>query len=149
MEIGLFSWFTVRQGQTEHEAFEEWSDVVCMAEDLGVDVFWLAEFHFRPWSPISSPMLIAANLAAKTRRIKLGIGVSLLPLSNPLRLAEDTATLDHASEGRLVYGVGRSSFMDGYLGYGIDYEESRPRFFESIEVIRKAWAVGPFSYHGK
>ena len=69
----------------------------------------------------------------------MGLAVQVLPLANPLRVAEETAIVDHISEGRLVVGVGRSSFLESYQGYNIDYGESRGRFAESLEVLLKAW----------
>ena len=149
MEFGIFSAFNVREGSDEHAAFEEWVRLAEIADDLGVDCFWLAEFHFRPHTPLSAPLVIGSAIASRTQRMKIGMGVQLLPLANPLRLAEEAATLDHISGGRLVYGIGRSSFIDGYRGYGIDYEESRPRFFEALEIMRRAWADGPFSFDGE
>jgi alkanesulfonate monooxygenase SsuD/methylene tetrahydromethanopterin reductase-like flavin-dependent oxidoreductase (luciferase family) len=148
MEFGIFSAFNVREGSDEHSAFEEWVRLAEIADELRVDCFWLAEFHFRPHTPLSAPLVVGSAIASRTRRIKVGMGVQLLPLANPLRLAEEAATLDHLSGGRLVYGIGRSSFIDGYRGYGIDYEESRPRFFEALEVMRRAWTDGPFSFDG-
>jgi alkanesulfonate monooxygenase SsuD/methylene tetrahydromethanopterin reductase-like flavin-dependent oxidoreductase (luciferase family) len=148
MEFGIFSAFNVREGSDEHSAFEEWLRLAEIADSLGVDCFWLAEFHFRPHTPLSAPLVIGGAIASRTRRLKIGMGVQLLPLANPLRLAEEAATLDHLSGGRLVYGIGRSSFIDGYRGYGIDYEESRPRFFEALEIMRRAWADGPFTFDG-
>jgi alkanesulfonate monooxygenase SsuD/methylene tetrahydromethanopterin reductase-like flavin-dependent oxidoreductase (luciferase family) len=149
MEFGIFCAFNVREGRTQHEAFEEWLDLAQVADDLGVDCYWLAEFHFRPHTPMSAPLVAGTAVAARTKRIKVGMGVSLLPLANPLHLAEEAATLDHFSGGRLVYGIGRSSFLDGYQGYGVDYEQSRPMFFEALEVIRRAWGDEPFSFEGE
>jgi alkanesulfonate monooxygenase SsuD/methylene tetrahydromethanopterin reductase-like flavin-dependent oxidoreductase (luciferase family) len=149
LEFGIFAPFSLRVGRTEHEAFREWLDLACIADDLGIDCFWLAEFHFRPHTPISAPLVVGSALAQRTKHIKVGLGVQLLPLANPLRLAEECATLDHMTEGRLVYGVGRSSFLDGYAGYGIDYEQSRSMFFEALEVIRRAWGDAPFSFDGE
>jgi len=149
MEFGTFTGFFVREGRPEHEAFQEWVELAEFADDLGVDCFWLAEFHFRPHTPLSAPIVVGSAIAARTKRIRVGLGVSLLPLANPLRLAEECCTLDHLSGGRLVYGIGRSSFVDGYEGYGIDYEQSRPMFFEGLEVIRRAWGDEPFSFEGQ
>jgi alkanesulfonate monooxygenase SsuD/methylene tetrahydromethanopterin reductase-like flavin-dependent oxidoreductase (luciferase family) len=149
MEFGVFSAFNVREGSDAHAAFQEWVRLAEIADALGVHCFWLAEFHFRPHTPLSAPLVIGSAIASRTRRMKIGMGVQLLPLANPLRLAEEAATLDHLSGGRLVYGIGRSSFIDGYRGYGIEYEESRPRFFEALEILRRAWAEGPFSFQGE
>ncbi len=149
MEFGIFSPFNVRLGHSEHEAFEEWIHLAEIADDLGMNCFWLAEFHFRPQTPLSAPLVVGSAVAARTKQINIGMGVHLLPLGNPLRLAEECATLDHLSCGRLVYGIGRSSFIDSYRGYGVDYEESRQRFSEALEVIRLAWGDAPFSFEGE
>ena len=81
--------------------------------------------------------------------MKVGIAVQLLPLVNPVHLAEETATLDHVSKGRFILGIGRSSFLDAYQGYNVSYGESRPRFFECLDVLRKAWGQEPFSHEGE
>ena len=149
MEFGVFCQLDRREGLTEHETFEEWLGLAEVADELGFDCFWLAEFHFRPHSIVSAPLVLASAIASRTRRIKVGIAVQLLPLANPVRLAEECATLDHVSNGRFVYGIGRSSFLDSYRGYNVDYELSRPMFFEALEVMRKAWGDEPFSYEGE
>jgi alkanesulfonate monooxygenase SsuD/methylene tetrahydromethanopterin reductase-like flavin-dependent oxidoreductase (luciferase family) len=92
---------------------------------------------------------LAAAIAASTKRLRIGIAVNVLPLSHPLRMAEEAATVDQISKGRLVFGVGRSGFPRAYEGYGIPYSESRERFHECLEVILKAWTEEPFSYEGK
>jgi alkanesulfonate monooxygenase SsuD/methylene tetrahydromethanopterin reductase-like flavin-dependent oxidoreductase (luciferase family) len=139
----------VREGRSEHDAFSEWVELACAADDLGIDCFWLAEFHFRPHTPLSAPLLVGSAIAARTHRLNIGLAVQILPLANPLRLAEECATLDHLSGGRFVYGIGRSSFLDSYQGYNVDYELSRPMFFEALEVMRKAWGEEPFSFEGQ
>jgi len=98
---------------------------------------------------MAAPLIGASAVAARTKRIKVGLAVQVLPLANPLRIAEEAAIVDHISEGRLVFGVGRSSFIESYQGYNIDYGESRGRFTESLEVILKAWGDEPFSYEGE
>ena len=149
MEFGIFAGFNTREGHTQADAFDEWLGLADVAEEVGIDCFWLAEFHFRPRTIVSAPLVVASAIAARTKRLKLGIAVQLLPLANPVHLAEETATLDHISKGRLVFGVGRSSFMDAYNGYNVAYEESRPRFFECLEIVRQAWGEEPFSYDGE
>jgi alkanesulfonate monooxygenase SsuD/methylene tetrahydromethanopterin reductase-like flavin-dependent oxidoreductase (luciferase family) len=149
MEFGTFTGFPVREGQPEHSAFSEGLQLAELADELGVDCFWLAEFHFRPHTPLSAPLVVGSAVASRTSRLHVGLGVQLLPLGNPLRLAEESATLDHISSGRFVYGIGRSSFVDGYQGYGVDYGHSRPMFFEALDVLRRAWGEGPFSFAGE
>ena len=150
MEFGSFMEFHTRPGASQAEAFDESIAHVDMAEELGLDGVWLAESHFSPErSMASSPLIIAAALAGRTSRIKIGTAVHVLPLGNPLRIAEEAASLDHLSKGRLEFGVGRSGLPGSYEGYNIPYAESRERFFEALEVILQAWTSESFSYHGK
>jgi alkanesulfonate monooxygenase SsuD/methylene tetrahydromethanopterin reductase-like flavin-dependent oxidoreductase (luciferase family) len=155
MEIGLMMDGDYREGQTEHEAFDDLLTMADLAETLGFDGIWLAERHFSPpggaaliSSIGSAPLLMATAIAARTSRIRIGTAVLLLPLGHPVRLAEEVATLDHLSQGRLDLGIGRSSFPRAYEGYNIPYEESRARFREYLEVMRLAWTQRRFSYTG-
>jgi alkanesulfonate monooxygenase SsuD/methylene tetrahydromethanopterin reductase-like flavin-dependent oxidoreductase (luciferase family) len=75
--------------------------------------------------------------------------VQVLPLCHPLRLAEETATIDQISKGRLLFGVGRSGNPRSYVAYGVPYSESRERFLETLEIIKQAWTQPTFSYDGK
>src|ERR1700682_5947190 len=95
------------------------------------------------------PLTIASAIAARTNNIKIGLGVQFLPLCQPLRLAEDTATVDHISHGRLIFGVGRSGFPRAYEAYGISYGESPERFGEVLEVVKRAWTEKTVSFSGK
>jgi alkanesulfonate monooxygenase SsuD/methylene tetrahydromethanopterin reductase-like flavin-dependent oxidoreductase (luciferase family) len=149
-EFGVFHEFSRTARQTEAEAFAQAFAQVDCAERWGLDVIWLAELHFLPErSVLSAPLLIAAAIAARTQRIKLGIAVQVLPLCHPLRLAEEVATLDHVSQGRLIFGVGRSGFARTYEAYGVPYAESRERFGEVLEVLKRSWADGRFSFEGQ
>jgi alkanesulfonate monooxygenase SsuD/methylene tetrahydromethanopterin reductase-like flavin-dependent oxidoreductase (luciferase family) len=94
-------------------------------------------------------MNVAGQIAARTKRIKIGTAVHVLPLTHPLRLAEETATIDQISNGRLIFGVGRSAFPRAYNAYGISYEESPQRFAESLEIIKEAWTKEEASYQGR
>jgi alkanesulfonate monooxygenase SsuD/methylene tetrahydromethanopterin reductase-like flavin-dependent oxidoreductase (luciferase family) len=149
-EFGVFHEFPRTAGQTEAEAFAHAFGQVDAAERWGLDVIWLAELHFLPErSVLSAPLLIAAAIAGRTKRIRLGIAVQVLPLCHPLRLAEEVATLDHVSQGRLIFGVGRSGFARTYEAYGVSYGESRERFGEVLEVLKRSWADGRFSFEGQ
>lgn len=149
MEFGMFHEFPSLPGRSESEAFDEAMDQVDMAERLGLDVMWLAELHFEPRrSLLSAPLSIASAIAARTRRIKIGIAVQVLPLCHPLRLAEEAATVDQLSHGRLIFGVGRSGVAQTYEAYGVSYAESQARFREILEIIQRAWTEPSFSYEG-
>jgi alkanesulfonate monooxygenase SsuD/methylene tetrahydromethanopterin reductase-like flavin-dependent oxidoreductase (luciferase family) len=151
MEFGVFEEFA-RRGAAESEAdsFARSFEVIDEAERGGIDAVWLAEIHFAPdRSVLAAPMAIAAGIAGRTERIKIGTAVQILPLVNPLRIAEDAATVDQISHGRLIFGVGRSGFPRSYLAYGVSYAESKERFNEALEIIRLAWTQPSFSYEGK
>ena len=148
-EFGIFHEFPRFPGQTDAEVFAQSFAQVDAAERWGLDVIWIAELHFLPERSVASaPLLIASAIAARTRRIKIGIAVQVLPLCHPLRLAEEVATLDHIGHGRVVFGVGRSGFPHTYEAYGIPYAESRERFAEVLEILKRAWADERFSFEG-
>jgi alkanesulfonate monooxygenase SsuD/methylene tetrahydromethanopterin reductase-like flavin-dependent oxidoreductase (luciferase family) len=150
MEFGMFHEFPSLPGRSESEAFHEAMEQVDAAERFGLDVMWLAELHFEPRrSVLSAPLSIASAIAARTRRIKIGIAVQVLPLCHPLRLAEEAATVDQLSHGRLIFGVGRSGVAQTYEAYGVSYAESRDRFREILDVIEQAWTKPSFSYEGR
>jgi alkanesulfonate monooxygenase SsuD/methylene tetrahydromethanopterin reductase-like flavin-dependent oxidoreductase (luciferase family) len=149
-EFGIFHEFPRSAGQTDEEAFAQSFAQVDAAERWGLDVVWLAELHFVPERSVASaPLLLASAIASRTRRLKVGIAVQVLPLCHPLRLAEEVATLDHLSGGRLIFGVGRSGFPRTYEGYGVPYEESRERFAEVLEIVRRSWREQRFSFEGQ
>src|ERR1700728_3246394 len=150
MEFGMFHEFQRRQGQSEAEAFAESFTQVDEGESAGLDVMWLAELHNAPArSVLAAPLNIATAVAARTHRMKIGIAVQVLPLCHPLRIAEEATTVDHISHGRLIFGVGRSGFPRTYQAYGISYAESRERFAEVMEILKRAWTGEAFSFHGK
>jgi len=150
MEFGVFHEFPSLAGRPDAEAFDEAFDIVDGAERWGLDVLWLAELHFDPGrSVLSAPMCIASAIAARTKRIKIGIAVQVLPLCAPLRIAEEAATVDQLSRGRLIFGVGRSGVAKTYEAYNIPYAESRDRFTETLDIIQKAFTEPVVSYNGK
>ena len=150
MEFGMFHQFPALPGRTERDAFAEAFEQIDAAERWGLDAMWLAELHFDPErSVLSAPLSIAAAVGARTERIKIGIAVQVLPLCHPLRLAEEAATVDHVSGGRLIFGVGRSGLPRTYEDYGVSYAESRDRFTEVLDIVELAWSQPGFSYDGK
>ena len=151
MEFGWYHEFH-RQvpGMTDAEAFAMGLQQAVDAERYGLDSFWLAEIHQQAArSVMSAPLNVLSAVAASTRHMKLGTAVQVLPLTHPLRLAEETATVDQLSGGRLVMGVGRSGNPRAYAAYGVPYSESRERFYETLEVLKLAWTHDTFSFHGK
>jgi alkanesulfonate monooxygenase SsuD/methylene tetrahydromethanopterin reductase-like flavin-dependent oxidoreductase (luciferase family) len=150
MEFGSFMEFPPVASAGQSAAFDQALAEIQAAEEYGLDAVWLAELHGAPErSVLSAPMMLASAIGACTSRVKIGIAVQVLPLSHPLRLAEEAATVDQISHGRLIYGIGRSGVVRTYENYGISYGESRERFAETLDILKLAWTEPSFSYEGK
>ena len=150
MEFGIFHEFPSLPGRSHAEAFAQSFELVDGAERWGLDAMWLGELHFDPArSVLSSPLCVASAIAARTQRMKIGLAVQVLPLCHPLRLAEEAATVDQISNGRLIFGVGRSGVARTYEAYGVPYAESRERFAEILDIVQKAWTQDKVSYQGR
>jgi alkanesulfonate monooxygenase SsuD/methylene tetrahydromethanopterin reductase-like flavin-dependent oxidoreductase (luciferase family) len=121
----------------------EWSD------ELGFDEVWLTEHHFIDYGLSVDPGALAAAAASRTRRVRIGLAAAILPFHNPLRLAEQMALVDIISGGRLDVGVGRGNRPAEFAGYRIPQQESRERFDEAVEVMRRAWTDDRFSFDGR
>jgi len=149
-EFGMFHEFQRTAGMTDEDAFALSFEEIDAAERWGLDAMWLAEIHVNPERSVcSAPLTLASAIAARTKRMKIGTGVQVLPLCHPLRLAEEAATVDQISHGRLIFGIGRSGFPRTYEAYGVPYGESRERFAETLEILKQAWTESSFSYQGK
>ena len=150
MELTAAIEFDIRDVNDQPSAFRDSFQQVDVAEESGFHSIWLAERHFQPQrSVLSSPIVVAAAIADRTERVRVGIAVQVLPLNHPIRIAEEAATVDQISQGRFNFGIGRSGLTISYSGYNIPYSESRGRFWESLEVILKAWTTDEFSYEGE
>ena len=124
MEFGVFYQLPCGPDQSPAQRYSDTIAQSQLADELGFDSVWLAELHFNPeFSIMSAPLLVASAIAQTTRRIKVGTAVNLVPLHNPVRLAEEAATLDVISGGRAIFGIGRGSNPRQYGGYGVDIEE--------------------------
>jgi alkanesulfonate monooxygenase SsuD/methylene tetrahydromethanopterin reductase-like flavin-dependent oxidoreductase (luciferase family) len=149
MDFGIFT-EQIRRGSSQGEWFSELLELADAGEQWGLDIVWLAEMLVNPArSVLSAPLLVASWIVARTKRLRVGTAVQLLPLNHPLRVAGEVATLDHLSQGRFDFGIGRSGGPRAYDALGVPYEESQARFFEALEIILKAWTGEPFSYQGK
>jgi alkanesulfonate monooxygenase SsuD/methylene tetrahydromethanopterin reductase-like flavin-dependent oxidoreductase (luciferase family) len=150
MKFGFFFQLPCAPWQSERERYGDTMAQIEHGDRLGFDTAWLAELHFYPeFSVMSSPLIVAAAAAQRTQRIRLGMAVSLLPLSDPIRSAEDAATVDILSNGRLVFGVGRGTNPLHYGGFNIPMEESRDRFTEALDVVTQAWTLERVNFEGK
>jgi alkanesulfonate monooxygenase SsuD/methylene tetrahydromethanopterin reductase-like flavin-dependent oxidoreductase (luciferase family) len=149
MHVGLFV-EEMRQGASQAQAFRDVFELAERAEAGGLDCVWLGEIHFTPTrSVISASLPVASAIAARTRRVRVGTAVQVLPLSHPLRIAEEVATVDHISQGRFDFGIGRSGVVRTYDLYGVPYAESQARFAEALEILRRAWTGEPVRYEGR
>ncbi len=151
MNIGLF--FPFRNPPRWHRPFSEFYAEQLrqtqLAETLGYDTVWLTEHHFTEDGYSPSLLPIAGAIAGMTRRIRIGTFLLLLPLHNAVRVAEDAATVDVISNGRLDLGLGQGYSLAEFEGYGISRSERASRLEEGIAVIRGMWTQEPFSFEGK
>lgn len=149
MEIGLFHSVQWPTGSTQARRYEESLAQAVVADELGFDSVWLTEHHFSRHGIVSDSLALLAHLAARTERVRLGTAVSVLPLHNPLRLAETAATVDLLSNGRLDLGVGRGYQVGEFNGFGVDMAEKAERFDEALAILRRAWSSAePFDHDG-
>lgn len=130
--------------RTYAEHLDAWAEM----ERVGFDGVGFNEHHATPYGTMNSPNLLAAAASQRTQRLKLLIYGNLLPLHEPLRLAEELAMLDCLSNGRLIAGVARGAPRE-YRIYNVPMSESRARFDECFEIMRKAWTEESFSYEGR
>jgi alkanesulfonate monooxygenase SsuD/methylene tetrahydromethanopterin reductase-like flavin-dependent oxidoreductase (luciferase family) len=150
MRFGFFDQLPRAEWQSESQRYQDILAQIELGDVLGFDTAWLGELHFIPnFSCLASPLMILAAAAQRTTRIRLGTAVTLLPLHNPVKMAEDAATLDVLSGGRLEFGVGRGAAPIYFAGYNVPIEESRERFEEALAVILHAWTSERLSYQGK
>jgi alkanesulfonate monooxygenase SsuD/methylene tetrahydromethanopterin reductase-like flavin-dependent oxidoreductase (luciferase family) len=117
------------------------------AEHLGYECFWFGEHHFDFFGVVPSPPVIMSVAAKRTKKIRLGVAVSLLPYRNPILTAEEYAMVDILSGGRLDFGVGRGTPPE-LRGFGVK-EDNRDILVEGLEVVKMAWSEGKISYNGK
>lgn len=152
MKLGIFSvadHYPTELPRTAGELYRELLEQVEAAEALGFDSFWVAEHHFHEYGAIPSPPVWLAAAAERTRRIRLGVAVSVLPFRNPLHVAEDYAMVDVLSGGRLNFGAGSGYLRHEFEGHGIDPETKRDRFDEALEVVLRAWRGERVTFEGR
>ena len=145
MKFGLFTHIPWPEGIEPKKVLDQTTEEVVYAEELGFHSAWVAEHHFSRYGLGSSSLVFSASVAAQTKRIRLGTAILVPPLHHPIKLAEDAATLDVVSGGRLDAGFGRGSAEYEYAGYGIDQAESQGRFQETINLLKGLWTTPGFS----
>jgi alkanesulfonate monooxygenase SsuD/methylene tetrahydromethanopterin reductase-like flavin-dependent oxidoreductase (luciferase family) len=153
MRFGLFGSATARHGGPDVDSgqgYKQFVDYNIEAEALGYHSTFLVEHHFTGFGQVSASLALLTWVAAKTRTLRLGTAVLVLPWHNPVLLAEQAATIDLLSNGRLDFGVGKGYRHNEFAGFCVPIEEADARFNESLDVIVKAWtAKQRFSHQGK
>jgi alkanesulfonate monooxygenase SsuD/methylene tetrahydromethanopterin reductase-like flavin-dependent oxidoreductase (luciferase family) len=152
MQFGLFGGAQAGRpgGGAMGQGFHDFVDFNVEAEALGFHSTFLVEHHFSGWNQISATLTLLTWLAARTRTLRLGSAVMVLPWHNPVILAEQAATLDLMSEGRLDFGVGKGYRHNEFLGFAVPPAEAEARFDEALDVILKAWMSDErFSHRGR
>jgi alkanesulfonate monooxygenase SsuD/methylene tetrahydromethanopterin reductase-like flavin-dependent oxidoreductase (luciferase family) len=152
MRFGLFGSAQARRGGPDADSgvgFREFVDYNVEAESLGFVSTFLVEHHFTGFGQISATLSLLTFIAARTKTLRLGTAVIVLPWHNPVLLAEQTATLDLLSQGRLDFGIGMGYRYKEFAGFAMPMEEAEARFDESLAVLLKAWtADAPWSHRG-
>ena len=153
MRFGLFGSANVKRGATEGtpgQGYFDFIDQNVLAEKLGYHATFLVEHHFTGVGQVSASLSLLTWLAAKTTSLRLGTAVVVLPWHNPVLLAEQAATLDLLSGGRLEFGVGRGYRFPEFDGFCMPMQEAEPRFDEALDLILKAWnSDARFSHQGQ
>src|SRR6266545_3897452 len=153
MRFGLFGTASARRGGAEFdssEGFRDFIDYNIEAESLGFHSTFVVEHHFTGYGQVSATLNLLTWLGARTSRLRLGTAVIVLPWHNPVLLAEQAATLDLLSQGRLDFGIGMGYRYREFAGFCTPMEEAEERFDESLAVLLKSWTSDePWSDHGK
>jgi len=137
-------------GPETGQGFRDYLDFNAEAEALGYHSSFLVEHHFTGWNQVSATLTLLACLAMRTTTIRLGTAVMVLPWHNPVLLAEQAATVDLVSNGRLDLGVGKGYRHSEFQGFGVPRDEAQGRFDEAVEVILRSWTSrARFSHHGR
>ena len=153
MKFGLFC--TAQAGTAEHapetgQGFHDYLDLNIEAESLGYCSSFLVEHHFSGWNQVSATLTLLTCLAMRTTTLRVGSSVMVLPWHNPVLLAEQAATIDVMSGGRLDFGIGKGYRYNEFMGFNIPREEADARYEEAIEVITRAWTSRErFTHKGK
>jgi len=131
------------------ELYSEMLNEIETAEQMGFESAWLTEHHFLDDGYCPSPLPTAAAIAARTKKIRIGTGILLMPLYDPVKVAEDSAVVDLISGGRFILGLGLGYRKEEFDNFGRSLKERKGRIEESLEILHKAWSDETFSYNGK
>jgi len=142
LSLGLFQLLPAPDGRSDGDVIAAALRDVDFAEERGFDSVWIAEHHASSFGLVGAPSVYAAAIAARTRRIRIGLAVAVVPLHHPVRLAEEIAWLTHLSGGRLHVGLGPGFSRHEFDAYGVPLEERHERFAEGVAVLRRLLGGG-------
>ena len=151
MRFGSFVFSISGDARGDHQVIENTLREVELAEAIGLDAVWLTEHHFDGAVAYADPLVFGAAVAMKTQRVRIGFAVVELALHHPVRLAVQTAVLDHLSQGRLIVGTGRGSAYNAYeyIGFGTTMEQGNEMLPEAEELLVKAWTEENVRHEGR
>ena len=153
MEFGYFTLSDNHYADNTRSANQFVADITAealYADQIGMNSAWIGEHHFNSLGVLSCPDLVLAYIAARTKHIRLAPAVTVLPLHHPIRVAEQWATLDLLSNGRVDFAAGRGYDQREYLPFGVSFENNQGIFEEGLELVRRLWeADGRISHHGQ
>jgi alkanesulfonate monooxygenase SsuD/methylene tetrahydromethanopterin reductase-like flavin-dependent oxidoreductase (luciferase family) len=149
IDLGLFFLMQRDEAWPERAVYDSDLEQMLAAEALGYHSVWIAEHHFNDYGLCPAPQVLAAYLAARTTTLRLGMGVSLLPLHHPVDLAEQLAVLDVVSGGRLEVGIGRGGTLQDYQTFHSERADARARIEEGLALMQRCWSGEPFDFAGR
>jgi alkanesulfonate monooxygenase SsuD/methylene tetrahydromethanopterin reductase-like flavin-dependent oxidoreductase (luciferase family) len=149
MKFGIFDYGMWHERESAADVLDSVVSHAQLADELGFEAIWLGEHHFTRHGIYGNTLTLGSFIAANTNRLRIGTAVVILPLNQPVRVAEEVAMVDVLSKGRVDLGVGAGYQRLEFGGFGVDINESRARFAESLDVIIAAWTQENLKYEGK
>jgi len=142
MDVGVMLTTAKPDHWTETDVFDYSMDFAVRADELGYQSAWLLEHHFTPYGLCPNTLTMAGFVLGRTRQIKVGTAVAVLPLDHPIRFAEQTSLLDQLSHGRFMLGIGRGFFPKDYEAFNVDPARTHDIQHEWVEIIQQIWRQG-------
>jgi len=149
MKFGQFELVRWHQDVTPEDSIRRSMEKIELGDEIGMDEIWLAEHHFSRHGLVSGIFSLLGNVAARTKNARIGTAIVVLPFRNPIQVAEEAATVDILSGGRLTLGVGAGYQRMEFEAYGLDIGEARAKFREYLAVIEQAWKPEPLTFKGE
>src|SRR5262245_15543263 len=140
MDFGVFQGYTeIYPEQDGSTLYQEQMEQALLVDEFGYDVVWLPEHHLVHLLKAPNPLLTAVQIGTRAKNCRIGVAVLVLPFRHPLLLAGDIALTDHILNGRLELGVGRGAYRYEFERFEIEFNESRDRFEECVDILARVW----------